>query len=234
MANDENEPWPAVKRLADQIDCRTILDVGAHQGGMTRWFLETFPQAQIFAFEPDPRNYDKLVHNLDGEDRAHLAPFALSSETGSSEFFIGINDYTSSLFPRETESRRYYNRQYEMESSTTVLTETLDNLFAEKVDKIDILKMDTQGGELNVLRGAEKLLRDGSISIIVSEFFFIPHYHGVPLLNETWTHLRERGYELFDLFKGPKGQNGQARFGDAIFVSPQFRRDVLDAMPPED
>ncbi|MCI0560245.1 MAG: hypothetical protein MN733_17300 [Nitrososphaera sp.] len=67
----------------------------------------------------------------------------------------------------------------------------------------------------------------------MTEFFFIPHYEGAPLLDEIWSELRRHGYEIFDLFHGMKATNGQARFGDAIFVSPRFRAEILDAFPAE-
>ena len=231
MAGDDL--WSTLQQLSRSIECRTVFDVGAHQGGLTEWFLQNFPNSTIYAFEPDPRNFEALFRKVQTQSRVHPVQIALSNETGSRDFHLGTADYTSSLFPRAKTGRRYFRRDHIMAATARVVTETLDNFCAGRVERIDILKLDTQGSELDILRGSTGLLSSGSISIIVSEFFFIPHYQGVPLLDEIWTHLRSFGYELFDLFKGPHGSNGQIRYGDAIFGSPEFRRGILNVTPDE-
>jgi FkbM family methyltransferase len=230
---EDDDVWMTLRRLSRYIDCRIIFDVGAHQGGLTEFFYRTFSNATIWTFEPDPRNVRVLKEKFGNYPRVRPFEIALSSKTGSSDFHLGAMDYTSSLFPREKSGRRYFQREFTMQSTKQVTTDTLDRFCTGRVDKIDILKIDTQGAELDILRGAKALLSNGSISIIVSEFFFIQHYDGAPLLDQIWTHLRLFGYELFDLFKGPHASNGQIRYGDAIFVSPQFRREFLDAEPEE-
>jgi FkbM family methyltransferase len=229
----EDDVWSALRRISRYIECRTIFDVGAHQGGLTKWFLEVFPDSTIYAFEPDPRNFGPLSRNAETQPRVHPFQIALSNKAGLTDFHLGAADYTSSLFPRAKNDRRYFPKDFTMLGTEKVVTDTLDGFCANRIDQIDILKMDTQGAELDILRGSTGLLSSGSIFIIVSEFFFIPHYEGAPLLNEIWTHLHTFSYELFDLCKGPYGSNGQIRYGDAIFVSPQFRCEFLNSEPDE-
>ena len=111
-----------------------------------------------------------------------------------------------------------------------IAIQTLDNFcIDEKIRHINVLKLDTQGGEYGIVQGAQKLLARRAIDVIMTEFFFIPHYEDAPLLNQIWTALLLHGYHLFDLFQGPHGADGQARYGDAIFVSPNFRSRFLGA-----
>jgi FkbM family methyltransferase len=230
----DDNVWQAVPRLAQQIDCRTIFDVGAHSGDITRRFLDDFPKSVVYSFEADPRNFSRLKSAFNGDERVRAVHAAVSSHPGAAAFHLGANDYTSSLFPREDETRRYYHSQYTMVDTVTVPMITLDNFCRDhEIEQIDVLKIDTQGAELDILRGAEHLLGASKIQIIVTEFFFIQHYKGVPLLDEIWGLLRRHKYEIYDLFKGLYGSNGQARFGDAIFVSPRFRRSILDSQPAE-
>ena len=63
--------------------------------------------------------------------------------------------------------------------------------------------------------------------IIMLEWFAIPHYDGVPLLDEIWGLLRENGYTLVDIFPSRRLPNGQLRFGDAVFISDTFRKTRL-------
>src|SRR5439155_20000593 len=92
----------------------------------------------------------------------------------------------------------------------------------------DLLKIDVQGAELEVLCGAAELLKDGRVGVIFTEVAFVPHYEGAPLMHELWRHLAERRFSLYDLTPELYGRDGQLRYGDAIFVSPAVRRDVID------
>jgi hypothetical protein len=90
-----------------------------------------------------------------------------------------------------------------------------------------VLKLDTQGSELSVVSGGEAILKSQRIDIIVTEFFCFPHYQDAPLLCDIWARLANLGYSLFDLLLGPHGDDGQLRYGDAIFVSNEFRERAL-------
>jgi hypothetical protein len=133
------------------------------------------------------------------------------------------------------EGRRYYRRDLVLTGTTEVPCLTLDDVAAEnEITAINLLKLDAQGGEHAVLRGADGLLSHGAIDVVLTEFFFIPHYAGAPLLDAIWSLLRGYGYEIYDLFVGRRGRNGQARWGDAVFVSPAYRAARLDTAPDED
>jgi hypothetical protein len=93
--------------------------------------------------------------------------------------------------------------------------------------------MDIQGGELGALRGARGLLERGAIRVIFTEAMFVPHYEGAPLYHDLAAYLAGFGYSLYDLFLAAHGNNGQLRYGDAIFVSARTRREVVDQQAPE-
>jgi hypothetical protein len=65
--------------------------------------------------------------------------------------------------------------------------------------------------------------------MIMLEWFALPHYDGVPLLDEILSLMRGHGYWLYDIFPSKRLKNGQLRFGDAVFISDRFRRDCLPA-----
>jgi hypothetical protein len=93
--------------------------------------------------------------------------------------------------------------------------------------------MDIQGGELDALRGAQRLLEGHRIDVIVSEAMFVPHYEGAPLAWQQWALLASHGYTLFGYFEQVWASKGQMRFGDAIFLSPAARA-RLDAFSSEE
>lgn len=227
-------PWTIAESLLAPLDCRVVFDVGAHDGGMTDLFLRIFARAQLFSFEPDPDVFAALAQRFAHEPRVSAQQVALGDREGSTVFFRGAATFTSSRFPRNATGRRYYRKDYVMRETLLVPMTTLDAFAkAREISRIHLLKLDTQGGELDILEGAVRLLTEGRIDVIVTEFFVIPHYGGAPLLPEIWSLLKTHGYELYDLFPGPRGVNGQLRYGDAIFVSAAFRHAYLDTAPPE-
>jgi FkbM family methyltransferase len=225
--------WTTAVGLAAKLDCTTVIDVGANCGDTIRKFRDAFPNARIFGIEPDPAIFPALARRYSTDSRVSLHQLALGEQAAPGVLHQGTSSTISSLFPRNQSGHRYFRSDLVMANQIPVALQTLDRFCADQgLGQINLLKMDTQGGEFGIIQGAQNLLSRGAIDVIVTEFFFIPHYEGAPLLNQIWTGLLRHGYHIFDLFHGSYGADGygaddQARFGDAIFVSPGFRARFL-------
>jgi FkbM family methyltransferase len=214
--------------LAGRHPVDVVLDVGAHHGEMSARFAARWPTAQIHAFEPDERNHERLARRFADQPDVTLHKVALSDQTGTQDFHIGDFDATSSLYRRESVERRYWRADFDLPETVRVPTLRLDDWVATQgISRIDLLKLDTQGAEKAILTGAAGLLDRQAIGVILTEFFAVPHYAGAPLLPEIWALMMTHGYSLFDLRIDAHGLDGQARYGDAIFLSPN-RRAALD------
>ena len=87
-------------------------------------------------------------------------------------------------------------------------TETLDRFIAaEKIDKIDLLKIDTQGFDLDVLQGAEQALSDELVSNVLVELNFIKMYQGQSSAEEINTYLNKYGFFLVDYYEKVRRSN---------------------------
>jgi hypothetical protein len=116
----------------------------------------------------------------------------------------------------------------------TVQAETLDAFcYRHSLDRINILKLDVQGAEGMVLRGAKGLLSQEAIDLVFTEVMFVPHYEDGPLFHELWGQLGEHGYSFFNLFDLTVARNGQLRYANALFLSSGTRARVVDAFPDE-
>lgn len=89
--------------------------------------------------------------------------------------------------------------------------------------------MDIQGGELMALQRATEMLQQGRIDLIYTEVIFVPHYEGAPMFYELCSYLSKWNYTLYNIYNLVIARNRQLRFGDAIFVSPHIRKDVIDS-----
>jgi hypothetical protein len=96
---------------------------------------------------------------------------------------------------------------------------TLDEFCRNKrINCIDILKLDIQGGELRALKGAARLLSERRIRLVYAEVLFVHIYQGQAWFDDLAAFLRSAGYSLFDLYNFVYTESGQVKWGDAIFV----------------
>ena len=93
----------------------------------------------------------------------------------------------------------------------------------ENIRRIDILKLDVEGAEIRALKAAHNILSDRAVTLIYTEVMFIPHYEGGCLFHEVAGWLKRYEYALFNLYNLKRARNGQLRWGNAIFLSPQAR-----------
>lgn len=116
--------------------------------------------------------------------------------------------------------------------SMEVETTRLDDVVHER---IDMLKLDVQGAELDILRGAERLLED--VLVIHAEVEFFPIYNDQPLFDDVFRFLVARGFELFDLprlvrysYDGMSDRLERLLWADSVFVPTRARIDRLDGL----
>lgn len=230
----EEQSFAEQQRLLSGRDVGVILDVGANVGNTVAKYAELFPQCEIFGFEPYPPAFERLAGRFTGQDRIHLFPYAISTEAHSPSLYINEYADTNSLLPRPSAARRYYASDNIPKGTVAVSAITLDSFAREHhLERIGILKMDIQGGEGRALAGAKSLLERQQIDLIFSEVVFVPHYEGALHFHEFTSLLEQFGYTLFNVHNLTWGRNGQLRFADAIYVSRDLRRNVIDAEPEE-
>jgi FkbM family methyltransferase len=143
------------------VGARTILDLGAYQGYYSLYAYAKYPEAVIYAFEPLPKNHLAIQRNISGnhldERRIKLFDAAVSDRVGTTLFYVNPVSHM--------ESSAVYKGNDPME----VPTITLQEIFRQnRLDKIDILKIDIEGSEYGVFGGMEDALL-AKIDHIVAE-----------------------------------------------------------------
>lgn len=231
-----SDPVAAQRRLlsAAGIPVTTVFDVGANLGQTAHRYRRAFPQADIFCFEPFPESIAALSKSHRGDNRVHVVPKAVGREVGRATFHVNAHHATNSLLPRPTRTRRYFPNAAAPRSTIEVEVTDLDTFVRDAaIERVDVLKLDIQGGELQALQGATNLLGAGNVSLIYTEIMFVPHYQGGALFHEICRLLGTLGFSLFDVYDLHHATNGQLRYGDALFVSDAIRRSAVDGAPAE-
>lgn len=175
----------------------TIADVGSAAGIVAAMFAQKFPGNRIMAFEPVPASYRQLVAATAALGNVTPHQVALGGAAGDRELHLSARITSSSLF----ETNRaigdpFFASNLETVSTTSVRVATLDDVI-DPAARIALIKMDVQGSELDVLRGAERTL--GQTRFVLTEMMNHDFYTAAPQYHEIDAFLRERGFGLHDI-----------------------------------
>ncbi len=207
----------------------TIFDIGAFRGAVTKTYRRLFPEARVYCFEPFPDSFDKLRRLSDGGSvKAYNT--AVSDCAGTTELYVNFDRSCNSFFPRPDSDIKYYPKAAENTGKIEVKTITVDEFCdREKISKIDILKLDVEGAELKVLKGAVGKLVKQAVALVYTEVMFAAHYDGGCLFYEVSSFLARYNYGLFGYYNLKSSKSGQLRWGNAIFLSAELRAQMRSA-----
>jgi FkbM family methyltransferase len=188
---------PAVEHIGAlrSLNPGTVIDVGANKGQFSLVARYLFPNARIHAFEPlesERRIYQSVIL-----DPVHVHSVALGVEKGDADFFVTSRaDSSSLLAPGKGQESAY---GVALSSKTTVSVDRLENVISlDDLVAPVLLKLDVQGAELQVLRGAEKVL--AQVDAIYCEVSFVELYDRQPMASAIVSFLDLHGFALSGVF----------------------------------
>ncbi len=209
-------------RLVSQVQHRfgvpaTVLDVGANKGQFSRAAATAFPGARIIAFEPLEAVAAEWRRHLADVATAEIHVCALGAEDATVAFHPHEYTLSSSVLPLAAgagaEGGGGAGELPAVEVPVRRLDDvvTLDDLRAPLLAKLDV-----QGYELEVLRGAEATLRH--VDALVVELAFERHYEGQPLFTEVLDHLGAQGFALDVPIDVRRDESGTVVEMDGLFL----------------
>lgn len=164
------------KAIEDLRNIKMVIDIGSNKGQSIKFFLKNFPESSIIGFEPNDK-LNKYLNYYSLSERCKVYNLGLSNFTGNLTFYEHILDETSSFSKPQLGSRWGKLKQIVLMSKSKNLVKesnkpviTLDEFCKDNdINQIDYLKIDVEGHELNVLQGADFLLKNGYIRYIQLE-----------------------------------------------------------------
>jgi FkbM family methyltransferase len=176
---------------------RTVLDVGAHEGGFAEEVRAVLPSATLHSFEPVGQTFRQLKLREKFDPRFRAWNLAIGERTGQTVININALSASSSLLPLGTLTDHW--PQATMAQEETVAISTLDDWYSGvDLDESILLKADVQGYEDRVLMGASRLLE--RVSVIVLEVSFEEFYVGQPLFDDIYNLMRRAGFSLKGMY----------------------------------
>lgn len=183
------DPFRDMSLLTGNGRRAVIFDVGANVGQSILAFRERFSSPIIHAFEPGSSAFESMKTRTQGMSDVHLNHCALGSQHEHKVLIENSKSVLNSLLPPGKEAPAG-----EVVGKTEVEVESLDNYCSRAgITHIDVLKSDTQGFELEVLKGSLNMLRQHKIHLLYLEMHFGDSYEGMPKFEDVYLFLRDLG-----------------------------------------
>lgn len=192
-----------------------FFDVGSNLGQTIKKMIGHFSEATIFAFEPSKKCFESLKIDFNS-NKINLHNLALGASCGNLEF----NEYSWSAL------NSFLKRAYgTAKINETYLVEvlTIDAFcISNNISHIHLLKTDTEGYELNVLKGASSMMERNRIQFVYVEIFFNENYIGQSSFGDIYNFLIENKFELVRFYDVLYTNEGLASKTDALFINRSF------------
>ena len=184
-----------------EIDC--VLDVGANAGQYHDFLRDrVLYDGTIVSFEPLSRHVDALRDRSRSDRNWHVEGYALGSEEGSLEINVMVSDQFSSFLEPDHDRVGDYASLNVADHTETVAVRTLDAVLPTLQERIGFsrpyLKIDTQGFDIEVLRGARDCL--SMVKALQTEASVRGIYKGMPRYTDTIRYLDECGFDITGLY----------------------------------
>lgn len=199
-------------------EATTVFDVGANKGQSIELFIAARPDVKIVAFEPNPVLAASLATRF-AQHGVVVEASAVGEADGSIQFNVAERDELSSVLSLDRQSEGPFSRD-RITRTIQVPLISLDTYIAERpaITRVELLKVDTQGYDLAVLRGCFRSLRGRVFKYILVEVNFISIYAGQCSFGEVERFLRSVGYGLVGFYEVVRNGGRCVDWATAIFA----------------
>lgn len=207
FAGTEHEP------VLRDLNCLTVIDIGANRGQFSLAARHLFPKAAIYAFEPLPVPAAIFKKVFKDDPLVQLIQSGIGKTRELRTIHISYKDDSSSFLPIGENQLRLFPGTGHKESKEVEIGPLSLWITAKSIKKPALLKIDVQGFELEVLKGSEELL--DLFDYIYVESSFCELYLGQALADEIIAFLFSRQFRLkgiYNLFYDKRGKPVQADF----------------------
>ena len=170
-----------------------IFDVGANVGQSATEYAASWPEAHVYCFEPASDTYSKLNENILPNNNISTFNLALGKTPRKGELFIHEHSTLNSI--KQQRSDQSVDKQ-------DIDIQTIDSFCREtNIDEIDLLKIDTEGNDLNILKGAKELMDCGRIASVLVEVGFRPTESTPHVPYESVRdYMESQGFRVFGFY----------------------------------
>jgi FkbM family methyltransferase len=231
-----NEGWPeaalaaGMNLLQKSVSEKTvIIDVGAHRGESLKSFDKNAKRAYVYiGMEPNPdafADFKKVADEIKSEkSEVHCLTAAVGNKDGKVKFLKtkesavgGILPPAKGLAERVPTGDHLIAEEFEVDLITVTSLVKKFNLTS-----IDLLKIDTEGYDLEVLKGAIEVIEAKLPKIVITEVFFVPYRQDQAYFWDIAAFMEKNGYHFVNLYDTRDTSQGRLYTGNGLWVSPEI------------
>ena len=202
-------------KVYDASSRLVIADIGANVGQSALKFSNHFPNAIIYSLEPVLSTYQEMKQNTEGNANIRTYQLAAGAEEGEFEITHQANSQWNSLDPSINNNAKQANATTEK-----VQVITMDRFAkVQGIERIHLLKTDTEGFEMQVFRGANHLLRNRLVDHIYVETGFMQGDSQHTNFCEILMYLQGFQYQFAGMFELSYSPNYEVYYANALFTS---------------
>lgn len=211
------DPFDDIRSLIRRDD-PILMDVGGNEGQTVRKLRSRYPHGTIHTFEPSKPLFERLVADWAHDPKVTAWNAAVGAGAGKMILHENTFSVMNSLLPLGPEGWGDEVRTVEVD------VVRLDDFADENnISHIDLLKSDTQGYDMHVLEGANRLLADKKVNLALCEIVLSDMYKDIPRIDKLLEYMFDLDYKLVS-FYDQFYQSKALGWTDALFA----QRDFLD------
>jgi FkbM family methyltransferase len=193
---------------------KLVVDIGCFNGGSSVFFHKELKDVKVIGFEPSKQSYQDALNNTAGIPGIKIESYAVSDFCGVTEFFVTDNKVSSSLNPLTGEDLRFSTKN--VEKVETITLDEYFNVNSLRDEKVLAMKLDVQGHELKVLKGAVNTLK--KTIFVLTELSNHETYKGGARYFEVDQLMRDNGFVLQNIFASYSYEKYMYEY-DAIYIN---------------
>jgi len=199
-----------IKFIKNNTDVNYFLDVGSHMGTYSDLIIKNFKNCKIFMFEPQTNIFKKIKTKYKNKKNIKIYNCAISDRSTQKRMYINEHGLTSGLSRLDLKNNKYLQLKAKLFGRTAsemilkkpkVKTKKLFTIIkSQNINKIDLVKIDTEGHEFEVLKGIGKKIKN--IKYILIEFHNDKIYLSYSP-KKIHNYLIKNNFELENIYKFP-------------------------------
>jgi FkbM family methyltransferase len=167
--------YNSIYSYSKNLNFEIMIDIGSHQGEFISRFLHYKKIKNFFCFEPNKMLFKKLSNRYKLNKKISLFDYALGDNNSNKKLFLSNLSYNSTMSSFNTGSnylklKNFILKDQKNKKFITIKQKMFDHIFKNKNIKNSFLKIDVEGYEYNVLKGASKKIKDAKYILIENQF----------------------------------------------------------------
>jgi FkbM family methyltransferase len=194
------DPFDDIRYHFKEYQFKTFFDVGANIGQSVSHIRKNFEKVDIFCFEPVSKTFDILKINTANQN-VTCYQIALGAQNTEMDIYIDRNNKGSDMNSLKNITRPDHSDQIDLVKEK-IIVQTLDDFCSSNsINKIDYLKIDTEGYDLEVLKGGSNFIKNQSVGFIEVEVGMNPENKFHVGFVEVKKYLENFGYRIYGIYE---------------------------------